>query len=202
MDPVSTLTIPLFPLPNVVFFPKTFLPLHIFEPRYRVMVRDASQGDQLIGMVLLKDGWEQGYDGTPPIHPVGCVGKIVALDLLDDGRFNLILYGQRRFSVETEFQAKSYREAQVRGERGEHWRRLSEELTQELLVMFQRVAERQSLSREMAKLMKIGDDPEVLVNLLSSDLPLTVVEKQFLLESSSLEQQARRVAELIRLRQL
>src|SRR2546425_12267577 len=56
--------IPLFPLPNVVFFPRTYLPLHIFESRYRRMVRDAASSHQMIGMVLLKEGWETDYEGT------------------------------------------------------------------------------------------------------------------------------------------
>src|SRR3989449_11647622 len=55
--------IPLFPLPNVVFFPRTYLPLHIFESRYRRMVRDAAASHQMIGMVLLKEGWETDYEG-------------------------------------------------------------------------------------------------------------------------------------------
>ncbi len=56
--------IPIFPLPNVVLFPNVFLPLHIFEPRYREMVADALAGDRIIGMVLLRPGWEADYDGT------------------------------------------------------------------------------------------------------------------------------------------
>ncbi|MEK7222586.1 MAG: LON peptidase substrate-binding domain-containing protein, partial [Nitrospirota bacterium] len=55
--------IPLFPLPNVVFFPRTYLPLHVFEPRYCRMVRDAASSHRMIGMVLLKEGWESDYEG-------------------------------------------------------------------------------------------------------------------------------------------
>ena len=69
-------TIPLFPLPNVVLFPNVLLPLHIFEPRYRDLVRDALAGDQVIGMVLLRPGYEGDYDGRPPIYSVGCAGLI------------------------------------------------------------------------------------------------------------------------------
>ena len=70
--------IPVFALPNVVFFPKTYLPLHIFEPRYRKMVADAALAQQCIGMALLKDGWETDYYGHPPMYPIGCVfGSIV-----------------------------------------------------------------------------------------------------------------------------
>ena len=69
-------TLPLFPLPNVVLFPNVFLPLHIFEPRYRAMVADALKGDRLIGMVLLRPGWESDYEGRPPVFPTGCAGLI------------------------------------------------------------------------------------------------------------------------------
>ena len=62
-------TIPIFPLPNVVLFPNVFLPLHIFEPRYRAMVADALKGDRMIGMVLLRPGWEGDYEGRPPVYP-------------------------------------------------------------------------------------------------------------------------------------
>src|SRR5687767_3145429 len=64
-------TIPVFPLPNVVLFPNVFLPLHIFEPRYRRMVDDALNGDRIIGMVLLRAGWERDYDGRPAVYAVG-----------------------------------------------------------------------------------------------------------------------------------
>jgi len=61
--------LPLFPLPNVVLFPGVFLPLHIFEPRYKEMVADALAGDRIIGMALLRPGWEADYEGRPPIYP-------------------------------------------------------------------------------------------------------------------------------------
>ena len=64
--------IPIFPLPNVVLFPNVFLPLHIFEPRYRDLVRDALAGDRIIGMVLLKEGWGRHADPNPPIYEIGC----------------------------------------------------------------------------------------------------------------------------------
>ena len=70
-------SIPLFPLPNVVLFPNVFLPLHIFEPRYRKMIADALEGDRIIGMVLLRPGYEAEYEGRPPIYQVGCAGVIV-----------------------------------------------------------------------------------------------------------------------------
>src|SRR5204862_66647 len=83
--------LPLFPLPNVVLFPNVFLPLHIFEPRYREMVGDALAGDRMIGMVLLKPGWESDYEGRPPVYPIGCSGVITHAERLQDGRFNIVL---------------------------------------------------------------------------------------------------------------
>ena len=78
-------TIPLFPLPNVVLFPGVFLPLHIFEERYRALTRDALAGDRIIGMALLRPGFEGDYAGRPPIYPVGCAGVISHSDRLPDG---------------------------------------------------------------------------------------------------------------------
>ncbi len=88
-------TIPIFPLPNVVLFPNVFLPLHIFEPRYRAMVADALAGDRIIGMVLLRPGYEASYDGRPPVYPIGCAGVITHSEPLPDGRFNIVLRGTR-----------------------------------------------------------------------------------------------------------
>src|SRR5438876_645259 len=105
--------LPLFPLPNVVLFPNVFLPLHIFEPRYRAMVADALASDRMIGMVLLKPGWEAEYEGRPPIYPIGCSGVITHVERLKDGRYNLVLRGVERFRILQEDDGRSYRRATV-----------------------------------------------------------------------------------------
>jgi hypothetical protein len=79
-------TIPLFPLSNVVLFPNVFLPLHIFEPRYRAMIGDALDGDRIVGMVMLQPGYEADYEGRPPVFPIGCAGLITRAEPLGDGR--------------------------------------------------------------------------------------------------------------------
>lgn len=89
---------PVFPLPNVVFFPHTLLPLHVFEPRYRRMVRAAMDGDQLIAMVLARE--ERTPAEWPSIHPLGTLGKIEFVEPLSDGRFHLVLRGIVRVDVE------------------------------------------------------------------------------------------------------
>ena len=105
--------IPVFPLPNIVLFPKTYLPLHIFEPRYRAMVSDAAMSGQCIGMTLLKDGWETDYYGHPPVFSMGCVGRLASVKPLADGRSNILLQGLERFEIEREWYDKAYREATI-----------------------------------------------------------------------------------------
>jgi Lon protease-like protein len=105
--------VPMFPLPNVVLFPRMFLPLHIFEPRYRAMTRAALDGERYIAMALLQPGWQKGYEGTPPVHPVLGLGKIIEDDSLEDGRFNLVLYGMARLKLLGEPSRDPYRTAEV-----------------------------------------------------------------------------------------
>src|SRR3954469_21701812 len=105
--------LPLFPLPNVVLFPNVFLPLHVFEPRYREMVADALPSDRMIGMVLLPPGWDRAYEGRPPIYPIGCSGVMTHVERLPDGRYNIVLRGLERFRVLEEDHERSYRRAVV-----------------------------------------------------------------------------------------
>ncbi len=78
--------ISIFPLDDVMLFPNIPRPLHIFEPRYRAMVADALKGDRIIGMVLLRPGYEADYEGRPPVYPIGCAGVITDAEPLPDGR--------------------------------------------------------------------------------------------------------------------
>ncbi|MEO5741122.1 MAG: LON peptidase substrate-binding domain-containing protein [Vicinamibacterales bacterium] len=98
--------IPIFPLPNVVLFPSALLPLHIFEPRYRAMVADALENERLIGMVMLRPGWEPHYEEGPDVYPVGCAGFITHSDQLPDGRFNIMLRGLEKFRILSERPAR------------------------------------------------------------------------------------------------
>jgi len=111
--PEKDIVIPLFPLPATVFYPNTSLPLHIFEPRYRNMVEDALNGKGEIGMILLKPGWENNYQGTPEIMTIGCVGKITRHSELPEGKYNILLSGLYRFRILNEIKGKTYRQAEV-----------------------------------------------------------------------------------------
>jgi Lon protease-like protein len=88
---------PLFPLPNVVLFPHALVPLQIFEPRYRQMTADVLEGERLIAMSLMRPGWERvPSHSSPPIHHMVGLGKIIAHEKLDDGRYYLVLRGLAR----------------------------------------------------------------------------------------------------------
>jgi len=192
--------LPLFPLPNVVLFPNVFLPLHIFEPRYREMVADAIMGDRMIGMVLLRPGWEQDYEGRPPVYPIGCSGLMTHVEQLTDGRYNIVLRGFECFRVVAEDQSLKYRRATI------------ERLTERPMDGNDRAA----IRRQRAKLetMLSGSheskavDPKIpsamgdedLVNALAQYLDLEPLEKQALLEHHSLRTRAESLVELLEIK--
>ena len=192
--------IPVFPLPNVVFFPHTYLPLHIFEPRYRDMVEDAASGGQCIGMALLKDGWEEQYYEAPPIFELGCVGRMTTVQKLPDSRFNIVLEGLRRCTYHEEMVPRSYRQAKISLLPSQE----SDELEDSLRIKITEAAETYLQAKKVPDLCQIIASgrlsDRVLVNSLSAGLDFTPIEKQFLLESEHLSQQARRLLDLIRLK--
>ena len=112
-DPLMAEWLPLFPLPSVVLFPSVFLPLHIFEPRYRDMVADALASDRMIGMVLSRPDAPGDHREVPAIYSIGCSGVITHVEQLADGRYNIVLRGLERFRILEEDRSRSYRRALV-----------------------------------------------------------------------------------------
>jgi hypothetical protein len=94
--------VPIFPLPDVTFFPHTVLPLHVFEARYRAMVIDALERDRRLAIVRLQAGYEASYAGKPAVHPVAGLGEIVSCERLATGRYNILLKGECRVRLEHE----------------------------------------------------------------------------------------------------
>lgn len=191
--------IPMFPLPDVVLFPNVFLPLHIFEPRYRDMVRDALSGDRIIGMALLKAGWQRHADPNPPVYPIGCAGLITHVESLPDGRYNVVLRGFERFQVTSENQELAYRRASVDGVpehvSGEERRALHNNrhrLEQLLDKQLERSGTESKVPRDMP-----DDD---LVNALSQYLEFDPVEKQALLECVGPCERCRALVDLLEMR--
>jgi Lon protease-like protein len=111
--PQGEFLLPLFPLPNIVFFPHTRLPLHVFEPRYRQMVQDALEADERFGIVLLRPGWESDYFGAPAVYDCGTIGTIEQAVPLEDGRYNIVVRGDIRFRILDEVSRVPYRTARV-----------------------------------------------------------------------------------------
>jgi uncharacterized protein len=99
---VRELRIPIFPLPEVVFFPETVLPLHVFEPRYRQLVADCLAGDGWMGVAMLRPGWEKDYQGRPPVQAIAGAGEIIQAERLTDGRYNILLHGRARVRILSE----------------------------------------------------------------------------------------------------
>jgi Lon protease-like protein len=105
--------LPLFPLPHVVLFPNTMLPLHIFERRYRKMLKATLKGEKMIGIAVLKPGWEENYEGNPEIYPAACMGTILKHEHLHDGRSNVLLLGLKRVKIKNIVTPLPYRTASV-----------------------------------------------------------------------------------------
>ncbi len=99
---MTRIFLPIFPLPELAFFPRTLLPLHVFEARYRTMVMDCLARDKRMAVVGLKPGYEPAYEGKPAVYPVAGVGRIVQCERLATGRFNILLKGEGRVRIDRE----------------------------------------------------------------------------------------------------
>ena len=199
LDPVSIpKVIPLFPLPNLVFFPRTYVPLHIFEPRYRDMVQAAAASHRMVGMVLLKEGWEADYEGAPAIFAMGCVGRMMNVQRLSDGRSNILLQGLRRFEIQHEVGAESYRQGRiVLKDLFQPDAALPTEIRREIVKVVAGFIRNREDGIALSAMLKQPIHDDVLVQNLSFALDFTPLEKQFLLESESLIQQGRRLLDLL-----
>ena len=194
-------SIPIFPLPNVVLFPNVFLPLHIFEPRYRAMVADALAGDRIVGMTLLRPGYQADYEGRPPVFTIGTAGVITHSELLADGRYNIVLRGIEKFRIVDEDGSRAYRIARI-----------------EAMPEPQVTRDRDGIRRHRRKLEALlkavveraGSEPqfpsaisdEDLVNALAQYLALEPIERQALLECDGVMARAQSLTELLEIRMM
>ena len=101
----AQISLPIFPLPDLTFFPRTMLPLHIFEARYRAMITDCLSRDRRLAVVGLRPGYEAAYEGRPAVYPVMGVGRIVQWQRMATGRYNLLLQGECRARIDRELPA-------------------------------------------------------------------------------------------------
>lgn len=193
----TQITVPVFPLPNAVLFPGAVLPLHVFEARYRKMVGDALAGDRRLGIALLKRGWEEDYEGNPPIHSLVGFGVIETAGQLRDGRYLLRLRGEGKGRVAAEVQERPYRKALVEPcpDRAappelERWAVLIESKVREL--------DREAMLEELAA-GPGGERPSgiALIHTVAADLPVAPEVKLDLLALDDPAERARRVSELL-----
>lgn len=190
--------VPLFPLSGAILFPRSHLPLHIFEERYRAMVQDAMAGSGRIAMIQPMD------DGDPPgLYQVGCVGELVGVEELDDGRFNIMLLGSQRFRLIAEAEGGTpYRQADIDTE-------AFDDDDPEPLSSVQRADVEREARRFGDSLQLAVDwdavgrlDDEMLVNAIAQVAPFDAGAKQALLEEPTLTGRADLVVQLMQFQRL
>lgn len=194
MSPILPGTLPLFPLPGVALFPDLPLPLHIFEPRYRAMLKDALAGSRFIGIVQIRPG-QSAPEGAPrPIFSIGCAGKIEGVAEMEGGRSNIVLRGVSRFHIDEELaEGRPYRVARVSPLVEKV---LDEEaLTESLARVLHEIGQ---IDEGMSLLARTDEAPKTLVvNMLAQLLPLGDLERQSLVEASTIDDRARLLAEIL-----
>ena len=189
-------TIPLFPL-NVVLFPGGFLPLHIFEERYKLMIQRCLDGDSVFGVVLIKSGVEVGGNAEP--HSIGTTARIVNVKREEDGRMNILVTGRERFRIDSVLLRQPYVEAVVDALDDD-----SAEATEADLIadMRQAVEEQIRLLHGLrggwVREPKTPEDPVELSWLVCTLLQAGNDEKQALLEESSTAARLRAQLPLLR----
>ncbi len=192
--------IPVFPLSNFIIFPKTTVPLNIFEPRYVDMINDSMKSDKLIGMIQPKSSRNEKIS-VPELHQIGCMGKIVSFKETDDNRFLIELKGFIRFKILNEIQTvKKYRQYEISFE--DFYDDLEEKkedikfsdlelIFKDLKSLFEKkgfvinwkALEQQSLDET--------------INALAMASPFTLEEKQALLEAKNLEIRKDKIANIL-----
>lgn len=184
--------ISLFPLAGALLFPGAHLPLHIFEPRYRALVGDALARDRLIGMVQPCDDRP-----VPSLYSVGCLGRIVECDALEDGRFNIVLLGLTRFHILRELDVTTpFRQVEAEVE--------PEDAEEVVLAPVERAALEQEARRFADHLGYVVDwsavsrlDDLAFINGIAQVAPFDVASKQSLLEAKTLNERLERTIQLM-----
>jgi Lon protease-like protein len=173
--------IPLFPL-SVVLFPHMPLPLHIFEERYRQMMRDCEDEGTSFGVVAIREGVEAMGPATP--HPVGTLAQLRKVERLEDGRYNLLVVGASRFRIVGVSTHRPYLVGEVEYlQDGDGGGEANAELCHQVGVAFRGYAGtlRQLAGQEAASI-ELPDDPELLSYLVAATLQVEIARKQELLE--------------------
>jgi Lon protease-like protein len=187
--------VPIFPLSGIIYFPKTNLPLNIFEPRYLSLVNDSMKSHKYIGMIQTKQN-------SSDVYSVGCLGKITENKKTKDGMVLINLVGITRFEIKEEIiNYKSYREFEVfydkfkqdLNQKNEQLGTISamKKLSEKIKIFFKR----SSLLLNWREFDKL--DPEQKINTLAMIAPISNEEKQTILESVNIETKIKNLSEII-----
>ena len=189
-----------FPLSNFIIFPRTSVPLNIFEPRYVEMINDSMKTNKLIGMIQPKSLKDQN-NIDPDLHEIGCMGKITSFRESEDGRFLIELKGIIRFQISREIKSnKKYRECEV------DFKDFYEDLLQkkeelkftDLELIFKDLKslfEKRGFIINWKELEKQSLDETI--NALAMASPFSLEEKQVLLEAKNLDIRKNKIAEIL-----
>jgi Lon protease-like protein len=190
-------TIPVFPLSNFIIFPKTTVPLNIFEPRYIEMLNDAMSGNRIIGMIQPKSNTAT----KPSLYDIGCAGKITSFNETDDGRYIIILTGISRFKITEEIKTdKLYRECNV------NFNVFSNDLVKKNIDI--KFSDLELIFKDLKNLfVKQGyeinwkelenQSLDQTINTLSMASPFSLEEKQVLLETTNLNERKKKLEEIL-----
>ena len=195
-------TIPVFPLSNFIIFPKTTVPLNIFEPRYIDLVNESMKSNKYIGMIQPKSSLQKhNINQYPELHEIGCLGKIVSFKETDDGRYLIELKGIIRFKILKELETKTkYRKFEV------DYQAYSADLSEtrenikfsDLELIFKDLKslfEKRGFIINWKALEKQSLDETI--NALAMASPFSLEEKQVLLEAISLDLRKNKIAEIL-----
>lgn len=172
-------------MPNVILFPKTPVPLYIFEERYKTMVREALAGNGELVIALLRSGAEPVYALPPAVHEIACLGKIETHEELEDGKFNIVVVGLSRVRIKREVPHSPYRLVEIEKLREPAFNEHSKEITarhSQLGGLFARFTELATGISERAMELVPQMDFESLVNMVAMTLNLPIEQKQKMLE--------------------
>ena len=193
-------TIPVFPLSNFIIFPKTTVPLNIFEPRYIDMVNDSMKSNKLIGMIQPKTSYNNKNE--PELHDVGCLGKITSFRETEDGRFLIELKGKIRFKIINEVNTdKKYRSVEVdykgfANDLGDEKEKLNFSDLELIFKDLKSLFEKRGFIINWKALEKQSLDETI--NALAMASPFSLEEKQILLEAKSLDIRKNKIAEILK----
>ena len=192
--------IPVFPLSNFIIFPKTTVPLNIFEPRYVDMINDVMKSDKLLGMIQPKFS-KDGVNKTPLLHNIGCMGKIVSFKETEDARFLIELKGLIRFKIIEEVQTnKKYRECKITFEdyKNDLDNKKDNLKFSDLEIIFKDLKtlfDRKGFVINWSAMQKQSLDE--IINALAMASPFTLEEKQILLETKDINLRKTKIAEIL-----